>query len=99
LGTANPYASTYTNIAAAGYYAPAGSVQQLKCPRGMYQNLAEQSSCKKCEAGQFCGTEAMTNYIPCPVGYYCPAYQTYVDSGTYYDKVRCPAGTYNPNTA
>ena len=65
-GTANPYAVGYTNIAAAGYYAPAGSAKQFKCPRGTYQGSPEQSSCKYCEAGQYCDATDPTTFVNCP---------------------------------
>ena len=33
----------------------------------------------------------------CPAGHYCPAYSYYTASSLFYEKIRCPAGTYNPS--
>jgi len=80
----------------AGHYAPLGSSQELECPRGTYQDQAEQASCKSCEAGYYCDTTGMTTLTgnECPVGYYCESYDDLDIAGEYYEKKPCPPGTY-----
>eukprot|EP00826_Nyctotherus_ovalis_P047821 TRINITY_DN5561_c0_g1_i1.p1 TRINITY_DN5561_c0_g1~~TRINITY_DN5561_c0_g1_i1.p1 ORF type:complete len:121 (-),score=6.65 TRINITY_DN5561_c0_g1_i1:313-675(-) len=46
-----------------------------------------QGACHKCPAGKNCPTPGMSDYNPCPLGYYCM-------EGV--DPEPCPAGTYGP---
>ena len=73
----------YSGIADPGYYAPTGSSQQIKCPRGTYTGDPGSESCTSCEAGFFCDAlgitkdERLTTYI-CPLGHYCKSYDYWV---------------------
>ena len=40
----------------------------------------------------------MTTPDTCPAGYYCPSYDTFDEAGDFYEKLKCPVGTYNPST-
>jgi hypothetical protein len=90
--------SSYTGIAQEGNYAPLGSDRQYKCPRGTYNLDPQKPSCLSCEAGRYCGGAGIIEPIDCPAGYYCPSYDSQRSQGLYYDKIKCPAGTYNPIT-
>lgn len=51
-------------ICPAGYYCPAGTgLDWMACPRGTYsdvQGLYDESQCKPCPAGKYCGEEHLT---------------------------------------
>lgn len=84
------FASTKNQIASEpGYFSPAGSIDQLPCLPGTYNNLYHQESCVSCPAGYYCNDTAMTTYVLnlCPAGSYCPEGST--------DFQECPAGTYS----
>ena len=55
----------------AGLYCPTGSFQGLQCAHGTYQDLAGQTSCKSCTAGNICNGLALTSMTS------CPAYRTW----------------------
>lgn len=66
----NSVPSPATNICAIGYYCPAGSVQQIECDEGNYQDASQQSICPACPANQYCfDTNSPQD---CEAGYYCP---------------------------
>ena len=75
-----------------GHFCPQGSSQPSPCPSGTYQDAEQQSLCKTCPAGYFCGDNTSTVVIDfrlfvCPAGHYCLA-------GTRYAvQFPCPAGT------
>lgn len=74
----------------------------MACPIGSYTRVGGQSSCTYCEQGYWCHTIALstpdTDAI-CPAGYYCPSYSSVTSGGAEYNKLACPAGTYQPGTA
>ncbi|GMF37121.1 unnamed protein product [Phytophthora fragariaefolia] len=72
-----------------GYYCPAGSVNQIRCPKGTYNSVEKQSTCITCPAGGYCDTNATTP-APCPLRYYCPE--------GIENPVLCPNGTYGHDT-
>ncbi|PFH35772.1 hypothetical protein BESB_054230 [Besnoitia besnoiti] len=69
-----------------GSYAPAGSTQALKCPRGTFSDTEAQAECKPCAEGKLCSALGSRNETECPQGSYCPAA---AESDVY-----CPRGTY-----
>ncbi|CDW74382.1 cast multi-domain protein [Stylonychia lemnae] len=89
-GTSKP-----TLKAKPGNYTPKGSSVQYKCQRGTYSPAENQSSCTYCPAGKFCPNQMMTTTQNCPMGHYCPSYQYFVENNIYYDKLKCPSGTYH----
>ena len=40
----------------------------------------------------------MTTRDNCPAGHYCPSYAYFSERSLFYNKIPCPAGTYNPDT-
>jgi len=62
------------NLCDYGHFCPARSHQSLMyhCPKGMYQDLIDQTSCKTCIQGYYCN-EVQILPILCPQGSYCPA--------------------------
>ncbi|CBZ54547.1 hypothetical protein NCLIV_049760 [Neospora caninum Liverpool] len=74
------------NPAPPGSYAPAGSVQPLKCLPGTFTDVEAQAECKLCAEGKLCSGLGSTREEVCPKGSYCPAATT--------KAVHCPQGTY-----
>lgn len=72
-----------------GHFCVEGSAAPLGCPDGSYQDKLQQSTCKTCEAGFFCHTNATLPRL-CPASKYCPAGTTY--------PLTCPNGTYSTST-
>ncbi|CEM36103.1 unnamed protein product [Vitrella brassicaformis CCMP3155] len=91
-GAIDPYGKTPTNstnmTADEGYYAPAGSSNQVPCPIGTYNDLTGQGSCTTCPAGYYCPDQGMSDVVgyECPQGSFCQ-----VGSTSYQP---CPPGTY-----
>ncbi len=81
-----------------GYFAPAGSQFQRKCPRGTYTNQVGRSTCDECDPGYKCTDVGMDHKDTCPTGYYCPSLSWFVERTLSYDKLACPIGTYNTLT-
>lgn len=40
----------------------------------------------------------MTSPNVCPSGHFCPSYTYFSENGLFYEKLKCPLGTYNPST-
>ena len=92
-----------------GYYAPNGSIIQLRCSPGTYQPSTAQESCIDADIGYHVEEEGATTQSPCTIGQYqnqtgqaschdaSPGH--YVDTGTASSQNECGIGTYQPGTA
>ena len=59
-----------------GYKCPKGTLVEVECPEGSYQNMAQQSNCMMCPENFYCQGTAVIDPLPCPSGYFCPNYDT-----------------------
>ena len=85
------------NVAQPGYYAPAGSANQIACTAGDNDSYYAQSSCIACKKGYYCLSIGMSVMTDRPVGKYWPASATTTTScpsGTYNDRIKATASTY-----
>ena len=84
------------HICSPGHHCRNGSSQEQRCPRGYYQDLAQQGDCKQCPVGYYCDSSlaAVSDYglFECPSGHYCLA-------GTRFSsEYPCPIGTFSNST-
>ncbi len=78
-----------------GHMCPSGTVAEILCLPGSYQDQVGQATCKDCPAGSYCNFDTTLGYtvaITCPKGYYCPA------KTADYKSYPCPVTKFNPNT-
>ncbi|KAL8427177.1 hypothetical protein Efla_006804 [Eimeria flavescens] len=66
-----------------------GPADPTPCPRGWYQELMAQTSCKICLEGYYCADSSVAPELQCPEGHFCP--EGTFDGGEH----PCPLGTYN----
>lgn len=95
-----------------GKQCPTGSLEQIPCDAGTYQDQQGQASCIACEAGNYCAfeytlTSGTSQKHTCPAGYTCidtsMGAPTPCSAGYYHDStgqsvacLSCPAGYYCP---
>ena len=80
-------ATPSSGAATVGHFAPGGTPDEIECPKGYYQDLTAQSSCKICDKGYYCPSVGMSTKTDCPVGFYCPV--------GCLDPIPCVPGTFN----
>jgi len=63
------------NLCTPGHYCPGGTHDEIICDAGTFQDLAQQTSCKQCTAGNYCPytySTPLAAEVTCPAGYKCP---------------------------
>ena len=71
----NPIDDNTGDVCGKGFYCPAGSTHELKCPMGTFNNdtgLQDETECSACWPGYYCDQEGLV--LPtgeCSEGYYC----------------------------
>ncbi|HJM41239.1 MAG TPA: hypothetical protein QF514_03325, partial [Candidatus Thalassarchaeaceae archaeon] len=93
----------------AGYYAPSGSIIQLRCDMGTYQPSTGQESCIDADMGHYVPEEGATTQESCTIGHFqaltaqsscddaTPGH--FVDAPNASAQSECGIGTYQPNSA
>ena len=78
--------NTFGYMCTAGHYCPEGTVSELGCEPGTYNNKEGQGNCTVALAGRYAPGFNNTATHECPLGYYCVAGSANPEP--------CPAGTF-----